>query len=76
MAGHRTKLVFALIEQGLDLMEIAQRTEFEPAIVRALSEDWLDLLDRSKQLQARLRDLSQLRRPTGEAEWEAVWDRR
>jgi hypothetical protein len=71
--GTRARRVFELLEQGLDLADIVQRTELAPAVVRALAEEWLDLIARSKALAAPLRELQALRRQSVEHELETSW---
>jgi hypothetical protein len=71
--GSRARRVFELLEQGHDLADIVQRTELAPAVVRALTDDWLDLIARSKALAAPLRELQALRRQSVENELETSW---
>jgi hypothetical protein len=71
--GSRARQVFELLNQGYDLVDVVERTELPPVVVRALLEDWLDLIKRSEDL-APVRDaLEAMRRRGAEHELERSW---
>ena len=55
--GERYALVFRLLDQGVGLVEIVERTGIEPKLVRGIFEEWITPLAPRDRIEARLREL-------------------
>jgi hypothetical protein len=75
-AGRREALVFELLDEGLDLVEIVKRTRIDARTLRGIHEEWraLQALRAPTVLQLRVR--SDVRRAELEHEWGASWTSR
>jgi len=73
-AGERYALVFRLLNQGLDVVEIVDRTGLEPQVVRGIFEEWMTpfAVARDK-IEARVRELAKKEHVSLEREWELAW---
>jgi hypothetical protein len=74
--GQRQALVFRLLDEGLDLVEVVERTGIEAAVVRAIFDEWKTPLGEPEAIEARRRELADRRHQNLEKEWGASWTAR
>ena len=74
--GQRQALVFGLLDEGIDLVEIVERTGIEASVVRAIFDEWKTPLGERSAIDARCRELAGLRQRTLEKEWGSTWSNR
>jgi hypothetical protein len=72
-AGQRQALVFRLLDEGLDVVDVVERTGIEAGIVRAVFEEWKTPLGDRAIIDARRRELADRRHQNLEEEWGASW---
>jgi hypothetical protein len=73
--GQRQALVFRLLDEGLDLVDVVERTGIEAAVVRAIFDEWKTPLGERAVIEARCRELAGRRNQDLEKEWGASWTR-
>jgi hypothetical protein len=69
--GQRQALVFRLLDAGVDLVEVVERTGIEAAVVRAIFDEWKTPLGERAAIEARCRELAGRRHQDLEKEWGA-----
>jgi hypothetical protein len=72
-AGRREALVFELLDQGVDLIDVAKRTEIDARTLRSIYEDWRALHGLRGELASNVRERNDARRTALEREWGASW---
>jgi hypothetical protein len=71
--GQRQALVFRLLDEGVDLVDVVERTGIEAAVVRAIFDEWKTPLGERALIEARCRDLAGRRRQDLEKEMGSSW---
>jgi hypothetical protein len=76
--GAREALIFGLFNEGLDVVEITQRTRIDARTVRAVFAEWLTPLGLEpvkspEEIPARRALVMKLRSQALQAEWEGTW---
>jgi hypothetical protein len=74
--GQRQALVFRLLDERLDLVDVVERTGIEAAVVRAIFDEWKTPLGERAVIEARCRELAGRRYQDLEQEWGSSWTRR
>jgi hypothetical protein len=71
--GQRQALVFRLLDEGIDVVDVVERTGIDAAAVRAIFDEWKTPLCERATIEARRRDLAERRRRDLEEGWRASW---
>jgi hypothetical protein len=74
--GRRQALVFRLLDEGLDLVEVVERTGIEAVVVRAIFDEWKTPLGERAAIDARRCELAGRRQQDLEKEWRSSWTMR
>lgn len=71
--GQREALVFSLLDEGLDLVDIIDRTHIQARVVRAIFEEWRTPLATDEVLDSRRRQIVGRRQRAITREWSGAW---
>jgi len=71
--GQRQALVFRLLDEGIDLVDVVERTGIEAAVVRAIFDEWMTPLGDRAAIETRRRDLAGRRQQDLEGAWGSSW---
>ena len=74
--GQRQALVFRLLDVGLDLVDLVERTGIEAVVVRAIFDEWMVPLGDRAAIETRRRELAGRRRQDLEGELGSSWPTR
>lgn len=74
--GEREALVFGLLDEGVDVVDVTKRTGIDARTVRAVFEEWLAPLGEHASIEARRTRLASSRRMELEHDWEVSWSSR
>jgi hypothetical protein len=75
-AGEREALVFALLDDGMDVVDITKRTGIDARTVRGIFAEWLAPLGELASIEARRATLAARRLAEVVHEWEGSWSSR
>jgi hypothetical protein len=76
VTGEREALVFALLDDGMDVVDVTKRTGIDARTVRAIFAEWLAPLGEHASIEMRRAALAAGRLAELEHEWEGSWSSR